>query len=202
MISGLGTTKIYRIGAALLTVGSLASGCGYAMRTSRDPSRISRLGVSRIYVDPIQNETFRPGVENGVYSQLIRMLSATPGIRTVNSPEESHARLGGIVISAQRSVSGEIRASQLNPRNRGSDQLLVATEYAATLECSFALKQGEKVLWSGRFSRSRPFPANSQIGALGSTGALINESEFERALVEVATEMMTDVRNSLMQDFL
>ncbi len=178
-----------------------ASGCGYAMRTSRDPSQLSRLGITRLYVSPIQNETYRPGVENGVYSQLVRMLSATPGVRTVKSSGESQATLEGKILLAQRTVSGEIKASDLNPRNRGSEQLLVATEYSATLECSFALRQGEKVLWNANFKRSRPFPANSQIGALGSTGALINESEFERALLEVASDMMTEVRSSLLQGF-
>lgn len=194
----------------LITLGALAaltcvSGCGYSVRTSRSPSRLQSAGVSRIYIHPIRNETLRPSVENAVYSQLVRMLSSTPGVKTVNSPELADAELEGTVLTAQRSVSGEIKASDLNPKQLGSAQLLVASEYQARLECQFSLKgvpssrKGE--IWKGAFVRSRPFPANSQVGPLGSTGALINESEFERALSEVSSDMMTDVRDSLMQDF-
>lgn len=175
--------------------------CGYSLRTSRDPSRMKALGIQRIYVRPVQNQTYRPGVENAVYSQLVRMLSTTPGVRAVNRAEEADAELGGVVTVARRSVSGEIKASELNPKGVGSSSLLVASEYSATMECTFELRRAGKGVWGGNFSRSRPFPANNQIGPLGSTGALINESEFERALQEVASDMMTDVRNSLVQDF-
>lgn len=175
--------------------------CGYALRTSQDSSRFREWGVRRVYIRPIQNETFRAGVENSVYSQTVRMLSSTPGLRSVNSPEEADAELVGTVKVAQRIVSGETKASDLNPKNLGSPLLLVASEYTASLACSFTLTKNGKSLWSGEFSRSRPFPANSQVGALGSTGALINESEFERALGEVAADMMVDVRSSLTQDF-
>ncbi|MFN7685260.1 MAG: LPS assembly lipoprotein LptE [Oligoflexia bacterium] len=180
--------------------GVLISSCGYSIRTSRDPSKLKQLGVHRVYVRPVENQTFRPGVENAVYSQAVRMLSSMPGLRTVHSPELADAELATTVVRADRVVSGEVKASDLNPKNRGSGALLVASEYSAQLGCSFVLLKGKQTLWSGAFDRSRPFPANSQIGSMGSTGALINESEFERALTEVATDMMLDVRNSLAQD--
>jgi hypothetical protein len=176
-------------------------GCGYSLRTSRDPSRIKSLGVQKVYVRPVKNETYRPGVENAVYSQLVRMLSSTPGLRAVNRPEDADGELRATVHQARRSVSGEIKASELNPKGVGSSTLLVASEFSALLECSFELSKPGRSLWSGQFTRARPFPANSQIGSLGSTGALINESEFDRALGEVASDMMADVRNSLIQDF-
>jgi hypothetical protein len=178
-----------------------SSSCGYALRTSKDSPRFSEWGVRRVYIRPIQNETFRAGVENSVYTQTVRMISSTPGLRSVNSPEDADAEWVGTVRVAQRTVSGETKASDLNPKNLGSPLLLVASEYTASLACSFALTQKGKTLWSGDFQRARPFPANSQVGALGSTGALINESEFERALGEVAADMMVDVRSSLTQDF-
>jgi len=159
------------------------------------------LGVQKVYVRPVQNLTYRPGIENSVYGMVVRMLSSTPGLRAVVRPEDADAVLVVAVTSAKRTVSGEIKASELNPKGIGSPTLLVASEYSAQLDCDFGLIRLDKTIWSGTFSRTRPFPANSQIGALGSTGALINESEFERALTEVASDMMTDVRNALTQDF-
>ncbi len=191
----------------LLALGFAASfllpGCGYSLRTSRTASRLQAAGVSRIYIHPVRNQTLRPAVENAVYSQLVRMLSSTPGVRPVNSPELADAEMEGVVLIAERTVSGEIKASDLNPKQVGSAQLLVASEYQARLDCQFSLRSAGRrsEIWSGTFSRARPFPANSQVGPLGSTGALINESEFERALVEVSGDMMGDVRNAMMQDF-
>ena len=194
---------VYLLLAAFLL--PVAPGCGYARRTSRTPSLLSRAGISRIYIHPVRNQTLRPAVENAVYSQLVRMLSSTPGLRPVNSPELADAELDGVVINAARSVSGEIKASDLNPKQVGSAQLLVASEYQAQLECQFSLTStsaGKKTqVWSGTFSRTRPFPANSQIGPLGSTGALINESEFDRALREMAESMMADVNDSMFAMF-
>ena len=80
-------------------------------------------------------------------------------------------------------------------------------EYVAVLGCDFTLRTIEgrgvpvEVLWKGGLSRSKPFPANNQLWSLGSTSALINESELERSLGDVAEQMGRDAVQSMLEDF-
>lgn len=83
----------------------------------------------------------------------------------------------------------------------------VATEYIAELSCTFTLtrrnvKPGTPaILWTAGFNRAKPFPGSNQLSGLGTTSALINESEFDRSLQELAQSMMADVRESMVARF-
>jgi hypothetical protein len=56
-------------------------------------------------------------------------------------------------------------------------------------------------LWSGGFSKSKPFPANNQLGVFGTTSALINESEFDRVLRDLAEGIAADMHESMLAGF-
>jgi hypothetical protein len=183
------------------------SGCGYALRTSKSSSALSKKGIHRIYVRPMANATFRAGVENTVFNAIVRGINGFPGIRAVSYPEEADAVLEGTVSSVGRSVSSVLKSSDLNPKGLGSSNILVATEYVAVLEVGFELKSISREgstpqsLWKGNFSRTKPFPANNQLWSLGSTSALINESELDRSLGDIAELMGRDLVQSMLEDF-
>jgi hypothetical protein len=153
------------------------------------------------------NSTYRAGVENTVFNALVRSVSGSPEIRAVSRRQDADAILSGRVVGVSRNVSGVLKASDLNPKGLGAPNILVATEYVAVLDCEFSLHSmapdgsKDKSLWTGRFSRSKPFPANNQLWSLGSTSALINESELDRSLSDVAELMSGDVVQSMLEDF-
>jgi hypothetical protein len=106
----------------------------------------------------------------------------------------------------------------------------ISQEYVATLSCSFSLLRAEpkqqaptpaagndfisralsipsqplpvgKALWSASFGRNKVFPALNQLDVLGTTSALINDSEFVRSTRELAASMTTDVHESMLSMF-
>jgi len=195
--------KLLAIFAGLI----LLPACGYSLRTSQFQSRLSRDGISRIYIHPIANDTFRPGIENVVFNAVMRSMGGTTGVRATSNLAQADAELFGTVTRVDRPVSGQTKASDLSPKNLGSSSILVAVEYQAVLDCSFILKRRPRAelasaeIWKGSFSRSKPFPGNNQIWSLGSTSALINDSELDRSLTDIAEQMGRDVVQSMLETF-
>ena len=207
-----------RIGLCLFSGGrlslilslSLISGCGYSFQYSRNPLATQE-GIQKIYVSPIVNTTYKAGIENIVYNSLLRTLVAHGSVILVHSEEEADAILGGVVGGASYGASAATGVSQLNPGGLGANLptrgYSVASEYTASLYCSFTLarrvpRSGHAgVIWSSGFSRSKPFPASNQLDVPGTTSALINESEFDRALSDLAKSMMDDVHESMLAMF-
>jgi hypothetical protein len=197
--------RLYGFLAALLF---LVSGCGYTLQNSHNPLA-DREGVRRVYVSPLVNNTYKGGVENLVFNALVRVLAAHHRITLVQNPEDADAILNGTVAEAFSAASAATSAANLNPvglLNRGD--VIVASEYTAVLTCRFdllrrgAIPPGKKAtLWTSTFSRSKPFPAANQVGSLGTTSALINDSEFDRALSDLASSMMGDVHESMLAMF-
>ena len=198
-----------------------STGCGYGFQGSRN-ELWQKEGISRIYVKPLTNDTYKPGVENVVYNALVRTLLARRRVSVVTSEADADAILSGTVNIAQFVPGGPTTADRLAPFSLnlppnsvkidyGSrvplGSITVASVYTANMTCSFDLqrrapnpKQKMKV-WTGAFPRSKPFPASNQLDVPGTTSALINESEFERALGEMAVSMADDVHESMLDMF-
>ena len=189
--------------------------CGYTLQHTQNPL-MDRYGVRRIYVSPLVNNTYKPGVENLVYNELIKVIAANGRVALVDRTEESDAVLSGQVTEASYSRSASTTADQLFPFSTGgsfpgvtrpSNNIEIASEYSAVLSASFRLnlnhaKPGQKeVLWSGNFRRAQPFPANNQLGSFGTTSSLINDSEFDRALRELAQSVMANLHESMLAMF-
>lgn len=193
--------------ALLLGVPSLM-GCGYNLQTSSS-AWLEREGIRKIYVTPLVNNTYKSGVENLVYNALLRAMLSNRRLALVHDPEQADAVLGGAVVRAQFGPSASATGDQLNPIGTGSayNKISVATEYVAELSCSFSLTRrnvapgGTAILWTAGFTRAKPFSASNQLSSLGTTSALINESEFDRSLQELAQSMMADVRESMVARF-
>jgi hypothetical protein len=85
---------------------------------------------------------------------------------------------------------------------------LIANDYNAILTCSFQLIRREAYLnhpagtvWSGEFSRTKLYPGSNQLGVLGTTSGLINDSEFDRTIIDISRDMAVDVRESMLSRF-
>jgi hypothetical protein len=260
------------------------SGCGYGFQNSKNPL-LTRYGVRKVFVAPLRNETLKPGIENVVYNELVKVIAMNRRVLLVGSREEADAVLTGSITDAAYSRSATATGEQLYPTagqlnslgqkidiSRPSANTQVATEYSASLAGSFsldlvdhealrkakleaALKQGKPVpaipeitpapsretqppeallsqqpslglptaiapgnlsrtadplepaprdrshLWSGSFSRSQVFPGNNQLASFGTTGHLINDSEFDRALREIAESIMHNLHESMLAMF-
>jgi hypothetical protein len=180
--------------ALLITV---ASGCGYTFQNSRSPLS-EREGIQKVYVRPFLNNSYKVGVENLVFNALQRELVQHRRIEIVSNPDAADAILTGSVNMAQ--YDGIAYTGAIADRN-------ISSQYSATLACAFQLERktpipGRKtILWTGGFSRVRPFGSAAQAGVRGQTTATINESEFERTLSDLAHAMMPEVHESMLAMF-
>jgi len=195
---------------ASLIVWSLA-GCGYTLQTSKNPVLEAR-GIRRVFIKPLINDTYKPGVENIVYNELLRTLAAGNVVRLVSRIEDADAVMSGKITGAGYTSAGNTTADQLfNQDPRASKDIFIASEYQAVLNCEFALVRfkpetsptpvAPSTLWSQSFVRVKRFPANNQLGVFGTTAPLINESEFDRALREMAQSMTGDLHEAMLAIF-
>jgi hypothetical protein len=187
-------------------------GCGYSFQNSHNPLA-AKEGVQKIYISPLANNTFKGGIENVVYNNLLRTLVAHARVTVVYDVKEADAILEGSISSAAFNASAATGVVSLNPGGLASRYQLpsapysVATEYTALLACSFALNRTQvskgksKLVWTSSFSRSKPFPASNQLDVPGTTSSLINDSEFDRALADLAKSMMDDLHESMLAIF-
>jgi hypothetical protein len=208
---------------AILLVSSVLAtftqGCaGYQFQRSGN-ELLEKEGIRSIYISPLMNDSYKPGVENLVYNELVRTVLAGRRVKLAGRPEEADAILVGRVTTASYSPAGAVPSQNIFPHSEdelvkkkpipleGPENILVATEYGATLSCNFSLerqvvqKGKPRNLWSSSFSRSRPFPGNNQRGVFGTTSPLINESEFDRILRDMAQSMMADLHESMLAMF-
>lgn len=191
----------------LMSCATWLGGCGYAFQNSRQETPVHQAGVRRVYIAPILNNTYKPGVENVVYNALVRTISAGGRVKVVQRSEDADGVLRGTIQGAAYGASASTTANQVFPKNKGSSDIVVATEYRATLTCDFRLENrvsrpgSNPVLWASGFTRNKAFPGNNQIGVFGTTSALINDSEFDRALHDLADSMMADLHESMLAMF-
>lgn len=181
------------------------SGCGYSFENSKTNS-LKEVSVERIYVEPVKNLSYKAGVENLFYNELIQALLAGNRVKLVDHPELSDAVLSASIQSAKYIPSATTSAGSIYPTAVTAIQITVATEYQADVSCNFTLKRqkngvGTDTLWESGFSRSRRFAGNNQKIEYGTTSGLINESEFDRTLKEIAHGMMQDVQEAMVARF-
>ena len=195
-------TALFSLSALVL---GAVSGCGYALENSRNNS-LKEVGVERVYVAPVKNLTYKPGVENLVYNELVQALLAGRRVKLVDSIDVADAVLESSVERATYTPSATTSASSIYPDTIAAIEITVATEYQADFMCSFRLRRQKKGVasedvWGSSFTRTRRFAGNNQKIEYGTTSGLINESEFDRTLKEVAHGMMADVHQAMVARF-
>lgn len=205
--------KIYQV---VMTCAFVLSGlgCGYTFQNSHNPLW-TKEGVQKVYIPPLVNNSYKAGVENLIYNNLVRVLSAHARVTLVTHPAEADALLQGTIQGAGYAGSKSTLVPGLSPAtlpgsilgNLPTQNYVISTEYTATLTVGFSLirrntKPGKKgIIWSGTFQRSEPFPGSNQLDVPGTTSPIINESEFDRALSDLARNMMEDVHESMLAMF-
>lgn len=189
-------------------IATSVAGCGYKFQGSHN-QLLEQEGVRRIFVAPLVNNTYKAGAENVVYNALVRVLGAGQRVTLVHKAEEADAILSGLITSASYTGTSAVPVRDITPAGIPTvhSDVQVVNSYNAVLECVFSLTrrivpEGKKALiWQAGFSRAKGFPSAVRVGVAGTTTALINESEFERALSDLASDMMADVHESMMAQF-
>ncbi len=184
-------------------------GCGYGFQRTQKPI-FGKQEIARLYVEPLVNNTFKPGIENLVYNALVKKLSLQKNLPIVAQRADADAVLKGVVNNAIYIGAGAADASQLSdnaflpPERRFRSSVTISTEYAATLNCTFKLlhyNDESKVLWIQGFNQTKKFPGSNRLDVFGTTSTQVNESEFDRALGDLAEGMMNDLYESLFWRF-
>ena len=220
MILNLDFLRSWRLSFSFAILAGLATSCGYSFQLTRSPI-FEKYQVRRIYIASFTNETFKPGVENLMYNEVVRAISASKRVIVVGRPEEADAIFKGGVATSEYGKSSDAYTTtdystgilaKVPVGLRPQPNILYASDYQATLGCNFSLtvnhsgllalkKDNGTVIWTDSRTRSKTFPGNNQIATFGSTSALINDSEFDRALRELARLVASDVQESMFSAF-
>lgn len=182
----------------LLPMLGLVSSCGYTLR-GNTRYFFENHEIRTIYVSPVKNNSFKAGVEILVYNALRKRVAQGGYVRIVDSPDRADAELSASVQQASYGPSGITTTDQIAPIGTGPSNVQIASAYLVSLGLSFELVQKKtgKQLWTDTLSRSKTFSASTYLASLGTTSALINESDFERALSELAVAIVTDAEESM-----
>jgi len=180
---------------------TLSSCSGYGLRGTDRPF-FERENIKSLYVAPVRNDSFRPGVEIMMYNAVRKRYAAGGYVRIVDQKNLADATLQAVVTQAEGTPGGAIRADQLaqadvTARTAPRD-LQIASNYNVSLGVNFALVNAKgRQLWGTGITRSKVFQASTYFGSLGNTSALINDSMFESTLSELAVRVVTDAEESM-----
>jgi len=191
---------------ALFLISFFAS-CGYTLQNSRSPLRDNE-DIYTVFVNPLNNATYKPGVENVVYNAVVRAISSGRRINIVYNRDDADAELFGSVNNADSGPYSDTSGAGLTPTElKKNDTKNVNSFYEGTLSCNFALyriinpsKKNYRI-WGGSFSRKKPFPSSARLGPQGATTSLINESEFDRAILELSDRIADEMHESMLAMF-
>jgi hypothetical protein len=176
----------------------LSQGCGYTLRGN---SRVffENHQIRSLYVAPVRNDSFKAGVEITVYNAIRKRIAQGGYVRIVDQRSQADGEIRATILSAMYSPAGITTADQLAPVQTGPSNVQIASAYNVNLNISFEMEslKTKKVLWSDSFARQKSFSASTYLGALGTTSALINESDFERTLGELSSGIVIDAEESM-----
>lgn len=182
------------------------SSCGYHLQNTQNPLYYQK-GVERVYIQNIVNASPTLGIENTVLRSFLQEIESQKKIKIVTSPDNADAFLTITIQDASFSGTNAPSIKSLVSRgvdlSRIPDNIFVASEYSATLSCSFELTQPDtgKTIWNTSLSRQKFFPANNQLGTLGTTSSFINESEFKRSISDLSSSMMNELSEHMLGIF-
>jgi hypothetical protein len=180
--------------------------CGYALQNKRSRLKENEQ-VEKIYILPIKNQTFKPGLEDILLLGLVKRLSLHDAVFIVDTKEKADAFLQVTIRVAEYIPVAGTTVGTLSPQAEAERLLVktfvVATTYEAKLKCEFALRKPheEKAFWTVSLERTKVFLGSNQVGILGTTSMILNESDFDRTLSEIATYIIDDARENMVSLF-
>src|SRR4051794_31754727 len=98
----------------LLSACLFMTSCGYSLQSSYNPLLVED-GVQTVYVQPVRNSTYKAGVENLVYNEVVRTISSRGRVKVVQQLSLADAVLNIDVVVAGYSSSASTTADQLFP---------------------------------------------------------------------------------------
>ncbi len=187
-----------KLGILTLMIMSLSSGCGYHMRGVERPF-FKLHDINTLFVYPVQNNSYKAGVEITVYNAVRKRFSQGGYIRLVDQIEQADATIEATVAEATYTPLAVTTADKIANSGPilGPGSVQIASSYQVNLKVQFVLSTKTKPLWADIVVRNKSFAASNYLGSLGSTSALINEGEFERTLSELAVGIATDAEESI-----
>lgn len=169
-------------------------GCGYHFQKTSNP--FEALGIKKIYVEQFRNTTFRPGIEHYFTAAMVRELEKSKAFTLVDSAAKADAILTGEVTNADSTPSS---SSTKTVRGAGQE---VAAQYNAAVTCSVVLTQvNGRAIYSHSEGQSKQYPGTSSTNSEGATAALLNESEQRLAYQGLATLMMSNTYQNMVDFF-
>jgi hypothetical protein len=176
--------------------------CGYTLR-GNTRYLFENHQIRTLFVAPVKNNSYKAGVDITVYNALRKRIAQGGYVRIVDSPKDADAEIRATVTRANYSPAGITTADQIAPVQTGPSNIQIASAYLVDLAISFDFVElrGKRSLWSGGLSRQKSFSASTYLGPLGTTSALINESEFERTLSELSVSVVMDAEESMNSAF-
>ncbi len=183
----------------LIALSAVTSSCGYHMRGAERPF-FKIHDIKSLYVTPVQNNSYKAGVEITVYNALRKRFSQGGYIKLVDKMDSADATITATVNEAMYSPLAVTTVDKI--ANAGSvdgpNTVQIASSYQVNLRVQFVLADKfKKGLWTDSISRNKSFAASNYLGSLGNTSALINEGEFERTLNDLAVGIATDAEESI-----
>ncbi len=186
------------------------SGCAYQFQGTENPWKDK--SVETVYINIMTNNSLRSGEEVPFTSAFIKTFSRGNKLKVVNDSKRADLVVNATIENITSTISSSTNVPTLTKDKLASQTLsdmVIATEYAATATVSVSLTKGENnhnpkvpaVLLTQNFSRIKIYPGNSQFGLQGTTSVLINESQFQMALNEIATGISADAYDTMLEYF-
>jgi len=183
---------------------SLWVGCGYQLRGTTRPF-FEKNNIRTLYVEPVKNNSYKAGVEIMVYNALRKRIAEGGYVRVVDQESLADATFSSTVTEASYSPYAITTGDTISTGDpNGPTQPLlsnvqIASSYNVILKVRYklALHHPEKVVYGEEIQRSKTFPATVYLGPLGSTSALITESDYEAALNDLSVSSVTDAEESV-----
>src|SRR4051812_38957831 len=97
---------------AVLSLSFLSGSCGYHMRGAERPF-FERNEIKTLYILPVKNNAFKPGVEITVYNALRKEFAKGGYVRIVDDPALASAKLEAAVNEASFKPQATTTAEQL-----------------------------------------------------------------------------------------
>ena len=189
---------------SLLVLSLISSSCGYNLRGNTRPF-FERNQIHTLYVEPVKNNSYKAGVDITVYNALRKRIALGGYVQIIDQEPGADATFSSTVNDASYSPFAIANGQDIQsgdpqrPTHPELSNILVAKSYNVTLRVQFKLQthHPEKRVYYDEISRAKTFPGTVYLGQLGDTTALINESDFERMLSDLAASVVTDAEESV-----
>jgi hypothetical protein len=179
------------------------AGCGYQWQ--RKSTAWSNRGVHRVFVRSLLNNTLISGVEVPFSSALLREFARGERIGLVTDENAADALVTGIVnvVSSQPNSQTTVDVISNQPAAKSLTDFVIASDYLVTATVTVRLerpKTGE-VLWTQTFTQAKIYPGGNRFGQEGSTSSLINSSQEQLALSDIAQIIASDAYDTMLEAF-